>query len=232
MSSPIWGYLDQAGAVSLASSFAQEFVRLRNELAPNVLLAYPHERLVLPCAAREFDVAFEDFSDREAGFYADQQGNAKTWFTPADFARHRLYARTFVRLAGVRMVAWQIPLGNTVMRAMNNTWDHYQDNRVQWLLGDGSRTRLPAYVAAGFLGFLFGRGADGDVRVRRSRRRRHEPGANRRQHRGVGLGRRRRWLLQAAVGGVLPGGGSGAAVGSRGPASNRKGGYCGVMNAA
>jgi hypothetical protein len=33
------------------------------------------------------------------------------------------------------MVAWQIPLGNTVRRAMDNTWDHYQDNRVQWLLG-------------------------------------------------------------------------------------------------
>ena len=59
------------------------------------------------------------------------------------------------------MVAWQIPLGNTLMRAMNNTWDHYQDNRVQWLLGSGSRARLREYVAAGFVGFLFGRGADG-----------------------------------------------------------------------
>jgi len=61
----------------------------------------------------------------------------------------------------VRMVAWQIPLGNTLMRAMNNTWDHFQDNRVQWLLGAGSRARLRAYAAAGFAGFLFGRGADG-----------------------------------------------------------------------
>jgi len=47
------------------------------------------------------------------------------------------------------------------MRAMDNTWDHFQDNRVQWLLGDGSRARLRAYAAAGFAGFLFGRGADG-----------------------------------------------------------------------
>jgi hypothetical protein len=31
---------------------------------------------------------------------------------------------------------WQIPLGNTVMRAENNTWDHFQDNKVQSLLGD------------------------------------------------------------------------------------------------
>jgi hypothetical protein len=161
-------------------------VRLRDSLAPNVLLAYhmsgwgtkhdivyekPSNAVVEQYAAQsasfyralhaKFDVAFEDFSDRDAGFYQVQQGNAKTWFTPADFARHLLYAKTFVRLAGVRIVAWQIPLGNTVMRAMDNTWDHFQDNRVQWLLGPGSRARLRAYVAAGFVGFLFGRGADG-----------------------------------------------------------------------
>jgi hypothetical protein len=182
----LWGYLEQAGDVTLARAFAQEFVRLRDELAPNVLLAYhmsgwgtkhdivyedPSAAVVRRYAAQSaafyralaarFDVAFEDFSDRDAGFYEKQQGNAKTWFTPADFARHLLYAKTFVRLAGVRMVAWQIPLGNTLMRAMDDTWDHYQDNRVQWLLGDGSRGRLRAYAAAGFVGFLFGRGADG-----------------------------------------------------------------------
>jgi hypothetical protein len=44
---------------------------------------------------------------------------------------------------------------------MDNTLDHYQDNRSRWLLGPGSRPRLRAYVAAGFAGFLFGRGADG-----------------------------------------------------------------------
>jgi hypothetical protein len=44
------------------------------------------------------------------------------------------------------------------------TWnpkDHFQDNREQWLLGPGSRAHLRAYAAAGFAGFLFGRGADG-----------------------------------------------------------------------
>src|SRR5665213_1505264 len=80
---------------------------------------------------------------------------------PADFHRHLLYAQTFVKLAGLRMVAWQIPLGNTVMRAMNNTWDHFQDNRVQWLLGPGGDVRAQMRAPAGFAGFLFGRGADG-----------------------------------------------------------------------
>jgi hypothetical protein len=182
----LWGYLEQAGAVTLGSRFAQQFVRLRDELAPNVLLAYhmsgwgtkhdivyedPPDAVVRRYASQsasfyrslhaKFDVAFQDFSDRDAGFYEAQQRNAKTWFAPADFARHLLYAKTFVHLAGVRMVAWQIPLGNTVMRAMNNTWDHYQDNRVEWLLGSTSRLHLREYLGAGFVGFLFGRGADG-----------------------------------------------------------------------
>jgi hypothetical protein len=182
----LWGYLEQAGATDLAVPFAQQWVRLRNELAPNAILAYhmsgwgtkhdivyedPPDATVRAYAAQSaafyrslharFDISFEDFSDRDAGFYAKINGNPNTWFKPADFHRHLLYAQAFVRLSGLRMVAWQIPLGNTVMRAMNNTWDHFQDNRVQWLLGPGSRARLRAYAAAGFAGFLFGRGADG-----------------------------------------------------------------------
>src|SRR5438552_18007431 len=104
----LWGYLEQANAVALASRFAQEFVRLRDELAPNVLLAYhvsgwgtkhdivyekPPDAVVEQYAAQSaafyralharFDVAFEDFSDRDAGFYAKQQSNPPTWFAPA-----------------------------------------------------------------------------------------------------------------------------------------------------
>ena len=182
----LWGYLEQAGETSLASSFAQRWIALRDELAPNVILAYhmsgwgtkhdivyedPTDATVRAYAAQsasfyralhaKFDIAFEDVSDRDAGFYAKINGNPNTWMKPADFHRHMLYAQTFVQRAGVRMVAWQIPLGNTLMRAMNNTWDHFQDNRVQWLLGNGTRARLRAYAAAGFAGFLFGRGADG-----------------------------------------------------------------------
>ena len=182
----LWGYLEQAGANALASSFAQKWIALRDTLAPNVILAYhmsgwgtkhdivfedPADAAVRSYATQSaafyrslharFDIAFEDFSDRDAGFYAKINGNPNTWMTPADFHRHLLYAQTFVKLAGIRMVAWQIPLGNTVMRAMNNTWDHFQDNRVQWLLGPAGRAHLRAYAAAGFAGFLFGRGADG-----------------------------------------------------------------------
>jgi len=179
----LWGYLEQANDVALAASFAQQWVSLRNQLAPNVLLAYhmsgwgtkhdivyedPPDATVRRYAAQSaafyrslhvrFDVAFEDFSDRDAGFYQKVEGNPSTWFTPADFHRHLLYGATFVKLTGLRMVAWQIPLGNT---HLDDTPGHYRDNRVQWLLGAGNRAHLKAYVAAGYVGFLFGGGATG-----------------------------------------------------------------------
>jgi hypothetical protein len=47
------------------------------------------------------------------------------------------------------------------MRAMDNTWGHYQDNHVQWLLGRDGRKHLRALRDAGAIGFLFGGGADG-----------------------------------------------------------------------
>jgi len=182
----LWGYLEQANDVALASSFAQQWVTLRDQLAPNVILAYhmsgwgtkhdivyekPSDTTVRAYASQsaafynslhaKFDVAFEDFSDRDSGFYEKVQGNPNTWFTPADFHRHLLYGATFVKLTGLRMVAWQIPLGNTVMRAEDDTWGHYQDNRVQWVLGAGARAHLRAYANAGYAAFLFGGGADG-----------------------------------------------------------------------
>jgi hypothetical protein len=184
----LWGYLEQANATALAQQFAQTWISLRNQLAPNVILAYhmsgwgtrhdivyekPPDATVQAYAAQSaafyrslhahFDIAFEDFSDRDAGFYAKVENNPNTWFTPADFHRHLLYAQTFVRLAGLRMVAWQIPLGNTLMPVENNTWGHFQDNRAQWLLGAGGRARLQGYVNAGFAGFLFGAGAAGNT---------------------------------------------------------------------
>ena len=182
----LWGYLEQADAVALGAGFAKQWVALRDSVAPNVILAYhmsgwgtkhdivyedPPDATVRAYATEsakfylalhaKFDLSFEDYSDRDAGFYEKNQGNAKTWFTRADFHRHLLYGATFVKLTGLRMAAWQIPLGNTLMSAMDDTWGHFQDNRVQWLLGDGGRAHLRAYVNAGYVGFLFGGGADG-----------------------------------------------------------------------
>jgi hypothetical protein len=108
-----------------------------------------------------FDIAFAEFSDRDAGYYQYQVGDAGRWWDAADDAGMARFLAGFVSAARKRVVLWQIPLGNTKMRAMNNTWGHYQDNRVEWFLDDPTRAHLAAYVQAGAVAFLFGGGAVG-----------------------------------------------------------------------
>ncbi len=175
------------GLPNTAAGFAQAFVRLRNKYAPNVILAYhfstwgtgtdilyskPANATVTALGVQtaqfykslgaNFDIAFTDLTDRDAAFkqYVYGDGGA-SWYSAADYQRSALYISAFEQTAQKRVVIWQIPYGNTMMRAENNTWDHYQDNKVQWLLDDPTRAHLQAYVAAGVVAFLFGRGADG-----------------------------------------------------------------------
>jgi hypothetical protein len=181
------GLPELAGLPDTIAGFAQALVRLRDRFAPNVLLGYhlsvwgtnvdialsdPADATVDALAARAaafytslhapFDVAFAEFGDRDAAFRELVYGDGgASWWDSGDFDRHARFLGRFVALTGKRLVLWQIPLGNTRMRAMDNTWGHYQDNRVEWLLDDGSRAHLMRYVDAGVVALLFGGGADG-----------------------------------------------------------------------
>jgi hypothetical protein len=181
------GLAELSGLPDTAAGFAQGLVRLRNTYAPNVILAYhmsiwgtgvdiqwskPSDAQTDALAVRagnfynslgaNFDITFAEFSDRDAGFKQAIYGDGgASWFTAADFARHARFLSKFSATAQKRVVLWQIPLGNTKMRAMNNSWNHYQDNRVEWLLDDPGRSHLQTYMDAGVVAFLFGRGADG-----------------------------------------------------------------------
>ena len=206
----LWGYIEQAtgtaddatlvpasvassGDASLgdlpntAAGFARAIVRLRNLLAPNVILAYhlsvwgtnrdisisnDSDAQVDALAARAaafyqslgatFDIAFTDIGDRDADFKKIQSGDGgAAWWDAADFARYARFVAGFVAGAGKRVVVWQIPLGNTKMRAQNDTWGHYQDNRVEWFLDDPGGTHLAAWRDAGAVALLFGGGAGG-----------------------------------------------------------------------
>ncbi len=181
------GVPELAGLPDDASGFARAIVALRDRYAPNVILGHhlsvwgtgddllyskPSDATVDALARRaasffrslraDFDVAFGEFSDRDAAFKQFQYGDGgASWWRADDFARHVRFIARFVEHSRKRLVLWQIPLGNTKMRAMNNTWDHYQDNHVEWLLDDASRTHLTDYANAGVIALLFGRGADG-----------------------------------------------------------------------
>jgi len=181
------GVPEVAGLPDTVAGLAQGIVRLRNQYAPNVVLGYhvsvwgtgvdisisdPADGQVDALGNRAgafytslgaaFDVAFGEFSDRDAAFKQAQWGmGQEAWWTADDFRRFARFITRFVATSGKRMVLWQIPFGNTTMRAVNNTWNHYQDNRVEWLLDEPARTHLAEYVDAGVIGFLFGRGTDG-----------------------------------------------------------------------
>ncbi len=181
------GHPAAAGLPDTAAGLAQALLRLRDLRAPNVLVAYhlspwgtgidpvhsdPDDDELQALAARSasfyaslgaaFDLAFNDLSDRDAAFkqYIYGDGGA-SWWDEGDFARHAFYLRSFVTATRLRVVLWQIPEGNTKMRSVNNTWNHFQDNKVEWFLGDEGFLRLRAHVEAGVIGLLFGRGADG-----------------------------------------------------------------------
>jgi hypothetical protein len=179
----LWGYLEQANATALARSFAQHLISLRNRLAPHVALAWhlsawgtgedftyskPSPARIDALAAQSasfyeslharFDLVFNDVADRDAGFYKVIDHNPSLLWTPADFARHDSYIADFTRRTHTAVVLWQLPLGNT---ALNNTWGHYRDNRVQWWLGGSSISHLRATRDAGVIGLLYGGGAAG-----------------------------------------------------------------------
>jgi hypothetical protein len=175
------------GLPSNVSGFARAIVALRNAYAPNVTLAYhvsvwgtsvdialqnPSDASVDVLASRagafyrsldaHFDIAFAEFSDRDSGFYQYVYGdNGRSWWDADDFRRNVRFLGGFSDAAALRIVMWQIPIGNTRMRSQNNTTGHYQDNRPEWLLDDAGRTHLSTYRDAGVVALLFGGGAGG-----------------------------------------------------------------------
>ena len=213
-----------AGLPSTVSGFARALVKLRDTYAPNVILGYhvsvwgtnvdialqnPSDASVDALARRaaafyvslgaNFDIAFAEFSDRDSGFYQFVYGDSgRSWWDAEDFRRGARFLAGFSTAAGKRIVMWQIPLGNSKMRAQNNSSGHYQDNRPEWLLNEPARTHLAAFRDAGVVAFLFGGGAGGTtLRLRWTRRRRYESRTHQRQRSrvravggGVAAGRR------------------------------------------
>jgi hypothetical protein len=181
------GLAELAGLPNNVSGVAQAIVRLRDTYASNVILGYhisvwgtgvdiglqnPSDATVDTLAQRaaafytslgvSYDIAFTEFSDRDSAFkqYVYGDGGA-SWWDAEDFRRSTRFLGGFSTATGRRIVMWQIPVGNTKMRAVNNTWSHYQDNRPEWLLDEAARTHLAAYRDAGVVAFLFGGGASG-----------------------------------------------------------------------
>jgi len=168
------------------AGFAQAVIALRDRYAPNVLVAYhlsvwgtgqdivssDPDNLQVDVLAKSasafyrslqanFDVVFADSTDRDAAFKHYQYGDPEAWWTDDDYARNVRFLAGFSSSVGKRIVLWQMPLGNTKMRAQNNLWGHYQDNHVEWFLDDPARTHLIDYAKAGVVAAIFGGGGAG-----------------------------------------------------------------------
>jgi hypothetical protein len=185
------GNRDLKGLPNTAAGFAHAVLRLRNRYAPHVIVGYhdsiwgtkkdihdshPSVAEVKLMAADSvafyrslhtpFDVIFSEFADRDAGYaqYVDAEGTSQ-WWGKTDYSRDLQYLAAVHARLHMATILWQIPLGNTLMRALNNTPYHYQDNHVQTLLSGSpaSRRLLASYVRAGVVALLFGSGQPTDT---------------------------------------------------------------------
>ena len=93
---------------------------------------------------------FTDLADRDSGFYQHQYGDGgAAWWNASDFPRYGRFIGGLSAGTGKRVVVWQIPMGNTLMRATNDTWGHYADNRPEWFLDDLSDGHLASWRDCG-----------------------------------------------------------------------------------
>lgn len=177
----IWGYLQRGGETGLAASFAAQFRRLRDQLAPNVLLAYhlstwgtgedpvfsdPSDARIdeLAASASSFfsatgkhaDLVFAEFADRDSGYreQVDGDGGAGRW-DHGDFLRNARFLARFSALASRRVALWQIPLGNSGLPNTDGAW---KDNKVESLLAGSAEAAAlrRRYADSGVIGLLFG----------------------------------------------------------------------------
>ncbi len=170
------------------AGFAQALIYLRNTYAPNVMLAYHISPWASPAgdlasshavnfdvqgAAQttanfyqslnaNFDLLFYDIADRDAAYYSSI-GDPNRWWdttnaTYPNFNRFQQFASSITTITGKRGMLWQVPIGNTLYRSMNNTPHHWQDNRVQYYLGDTTNQHIRDLANAGLTGILFGAG--------------------------------------------------------------------------
>ena len=101
--------------------------------------------------ARNADFLVSDVSDRDAGWYAlPAHGGLNNFWTDQKAAAALSFYKTMAESVGKPVVLWQIPVGNM---AQNNTLNHYQDDKVDWLLGHMNQV-ASAHIAA----LLFGAG--------------------------------------------------------------------------
>ena len=103
---------------------------------------------MLALGAADGDFVVTDPSDRDAVYYTSIGQNR--WWTDTTAAAYLAWSKTVSDTVGKPTAMWQIPLGNM---AQNNTTNHWQDNRVDYLFA-----HLTDVAKSGIVALLFGAG--------------------------------------------------------------------------
>jgi serine/threonine protein kinase len=168
------------------SSFAAAWNALRDRYAPDVLLGVPFDfygaaagtdlrRSVpstsalsslaksqadyfLTTAVNQVDFVSFEVNWSEEGHNTTPQQN----YSPSEKAALLAWLRQFQASSHIPVVLESVPLGNTVMRTIDDKPYHWHDTWVQWLIGDPPFTHLRDLRAAGVIGIVFGVAAGAD----------------------------------------------------------------------
>lgn len=146
-----------------AAGFARCMISMVRKYAPNAtvgLHASPWNyaqngdaesiaNFMLELGAGEGDFIVTDPSDRDAGWY-ESQGQAWRWWDDQKANAYLAWSKTLSERTGKPTIMWQIPLGNM---NQNNTYQHYKDNRVDWLF-----SHINDVAASHVVGLFFGSG--------------------------------------------------------------------------
>jgi hypothetical protein len=186
------GNADLGAYPNTVAGFGRALLHLRDLYAPNVILAahvstwlwslstnptLDVEQIAATDAGfmtgtGNWDVFYTDITDRDAGYYQHVEGDGGAHWWDAtnqkfpNFNRLNVWAGAFTAAAQKRLVIWQVPVGNTLMRTVNDTNYHYQDNREQyWLENYPNNSAIHALAQAGVIGLLFGPGNAGTTDV-------------------------------------------------------------------
>ena len=99
--------------------------------------------------AKNADFLVTDVSDRDAGWYAQPaHGGSNHFWNDQQAAAALAFYKTMAESVGKPIVLWQIPVGNM---AQNNTLNHYQDDKVDYLFSHMNQV-ANAHVAGLFFG--------------------------------------------------------------------------------
>jgi hypothetical protein len=105
----------------------------------------------LALGATGADFLVGEVADADAGLNAlPARGAHNSFWTDQQWAAQLAYWKAMTQTVGKPVVVWQIPLGN--MR-LNNTVNHYQDDKVDWLF-----SHMDQVASAHVAGLLFGPG--------------------------------------------------------------------------